>query len=249
VSASVFAMLTYLVIYIQNLLGYTAFQAGLRFLPLTGGIFLVAGIAGRLTTKVPIRALIGTGFALTTAGLLLMRGLTPTDSWTHFLPGFIIAGAGVGLINVPLASTAVGVVAPERAGMASGINSTFRQVGIATGVAALGTILASQLRSQVVVHLAHTPLAAHAHALGEQISTGAVAHAIDSQPPALRGLVAGAARASYATALNELLLIAACITAVATVVTFVTIRARDFHAAAAPDGAGDGAVAEPALVA
>jgi predicted MFS family arabinose efflux permease len=51
-----------------------------------------------------------------------------------------VAGIGAGFINVPLASTAVGVVEPARAGMASGINSTFRQVGIATGVAALGAI-------------------------------------------------------------------------------------------------------------
>ena len=75
ISASLFSLLTYLVIYMQNLLGYSAIDAGVRFLPLTGGIFLVAGIAGRLTTRVPIRFLIGTGFALLTGGLLLMRGL------------------------------------------------------------------------------------------------------------------------------------------------------------------------------
>ncbi len=239
ISASLFSLLTYLVIYIQNLLGFTAFQAGLRFLPLTGGIFVVAGIAGRLTTKLPTRALIGTGFALLTVGLFLMRGLTAHEGWTHFLPGFIVAGAGAGLVNVPLASTAVGVVAPERAGMASGINSTLRQVGIATGVAALGTILASRLRSEVVSHLAHTPLATHAHALASQISGGSVAGAIASQPPQLRGLLAGAARASYVSALNEILLIGALVAAVATVVSFLTIRGRDFHRVAEVASAGE----------
>ena len=69
-----------------------------------------------------------------------MRGIEPGMSWTHLIPGFIVAGVGAGLVNVPLASTAVGVVEPARAGMASGINSTLRQVGIATGVAALGAI-------------------------------------------------------------------------------------------------------------
>ena len=62
-------------------------------------------------------------------------------------PGLIVAGIGIGLVNVPLASTAVGVVEPARAGMASGINSTFRQVGIATGIAALGSIFASRIHS------------------------------------------------------------------------------------------------------
>jgi EmrB/QacA subfamily drug resistance transporter len=140
ISASLFALLTYLVLYIQNLLGYSAIEAGVRFLPLTGAIFLTAGIAGRLSSRVPTRLLIGPGFVLIGIGLLLMHGLTPSDDWTALLAGMIVAGVGAGLVNVPLASTAVAVVAPARAGMASGVNSTFRQVGIATGIAALGAI-------------------------------------------------------------------------------------------------------------
>jgi predicted MFS family arabinose efflux permease len=77
------------------------------------------------------------------AGLLLMRGLDAGSDWTHLIPGFLVAGLGSGLVNPPLASTAVGVVEPRQSGMASGINSTFRQVGIATSVAALGSILAT----------------------------------------------------------------------------------------------------------
>jgi EmrB/QacA subfamily drug resistance transporter len=140
ISASLFSLLTYLVLYIQNLLGYSAIEAGVRFLPLTGAIFLTAGIAGRLSARVPTRLLIGPGFVLIGTGLLLMHGLTPSDDWTALLPGMIVAGVGAGLVNVPLATTAVAVVEPARAGMASGVNSTFRQVGIATGIAALGAI-------------------------------------------------------------------------------------------------------------
>jgi hypothetical protein len=75
--------------------------------------------------------LIGPGFVLIGVGLLLMRGLTPASTWTHLLPGMIVAGVGAGFVNVPLVLTAVGVVEPVRAGMASGINSTLRQVGAA----------------------------------------------------------------------------------------------------------------------
>ncbi len=142
ISASLFSLLTYLVIYMQNLLGYSAIETGVRFLPLSLAIFFTAGIAGRLTAKVPTRLLIGPGFALIAVGLLLMRGLAVDSSWTTLLAGLTVAGIGAGLVNVPLASTAVAVVEPARAGMASGVNSTFRQVGIATGVAALGAILA-----------------------------------------------------------------------------------------------------------
>ncbi len=145
ISASLFSLLTYLVLYMQTLLGLSALEAGVRFLPLTLAIFFTAGIAGRLSARVPIRLLIAPGFVLIGAGVLLMRGLTVESEWTHLLAGMIVAGVGAGLVNVPLASTAVGVVEPSRAGMASGINSTFRQIGIATGVAALGSIFAAHL--------------------------------------------------------------------------------------------------------
>jgi EmrB/QacA subfamily drug resistance transporter len=140
ISASLFSLFPYLVIYMQAGLGLSAIEIGVRFLVLSGPIFITAAIAGRLTEKVPTRFLIGPGFACVGVALLLMRGLEPGGDWTHFIPGFLVAGIGAGFINVPLASTAVGVVEPARAGMASGINSTFRQVGIATGVAALGAI-------------------------------------------------------------------------------------------------------------
>ena len=67
-----------------------------------------------------------------------MSRVAASSGWTLLLPGFVLAGIGIGLTNPALASTAVGVVSPERSGMASGTNSTFRQVGIATGIAALG---------------------------------------------------------------------------------------------------------------
>jgi len=140
ISASLFSLFPYLVIYMQAGLGLSAIEIGVRFLVLSGPIFITAAIAGRLTVKVPIRFLIGPGFLCVGIAQLLMRGLVPGGDWTHFIPGFLVAGIGAGFINVPLASTAVGVVEPARAGMASGINSTFRQVGIATGVAALGAI-------------------------------------------------------------------------------------------------------------
>jgi EmrB/QacA subfamily drug resistance transporter len=143
ISASLFSLLTYLVLYLQNLLGYSAIEAGVRFLPLTLAIFFTAAVAGRLSATVPTRLLIGPGFVLIGLGLLLMHGIDVQSDWTALLAGMIVAGVGAGLVNVPLASTAVAVVEPARAGMASGINSTFRQAGIATGVAALGAIFAA----------------------------------------------------------------------------------------------------------
>jgi EmrB/QacA subfamily drug resistance transporter len=142
-NGSLFAMFLFLVIYLQDILDYSALQTGLRLLVITGATLLAAIPAGRLSALVPVRVLVGPGLLLVGVGLLLMRGLDPASDWTHLVPGFIVAGIGAGFVNPPLASTAIGVVQPQAAGMASGINSTFRQVGIATSVAALGSILAT----------------------------------------------------------------------------------------------------------
>jgi EmrB/QacA subfamily drug resistance transporter len=228
VSASIFAMLTYLVLYLQNVLGFSALQTGLRFLPLSGALFVAAAVAGRLSSAVPVRWLIAPGFVFVGVGLLLMRGVSPGQAWTHLLPGMIIAGVGAGLINPPLASTAVGVVKPERAGMASGINSTFRQIGIATGVAALGSILASRIESSVVTQLSHGPLSGTASHLAGDIGAGRVPSAIAATPPALRGQVIRASQTAFAHALNDILLVSAIVSLLVAVATFLLIRSRDF---------------------
>jgi EmrB/QacA subfamily drug resistance transporter len=231
ISAALFSLLTYLVLYLQNILGYSAVQAGVRFLPLTGAIFLTAGIAGRLSARVPVRFLIAPGFVLIGAGLMLMRGLDSGSDWTHLLPGMIVAGVGAGLVSVPLASTAVSVVAPARAGMASGINTTFRQVGIATGVAGLGAILAAQLRDSVVSGLAGTPLAGHAHAIADRVSSGDIAQAVASVAPSMRATVAHTTQAGFVDGLNSILLVGALLAFGAAVLTAALIRQQDFVSA------------------
>jgi len=102
------------------------------------------------------------------------------------IPGFIIAGLGSGMVNPPLASTAIGVVPPHQAGMASGTNATFRQIGIATGIAALGSIFVSAMQS----HLASTlppSLAGSAGTIAAAARQGSVGHVLASVPAADRG--------------------------------------------------------------
>jgi hypothetical protein len=112
--------------------------------------------------------------------------------------------------------------------MASGINSTLRQVGVATGVATLGSLFASQVRSSVVSRLAATPLSAHAHQIAHDISAGGAGHAIATTPAPLRGLVAGAARAGFVSGLNEILLIGGVVAFAAALASFTLVRERDF---------------------
>ena len=107
ISAAMFSQFLYLTLYIQNVLGYSPIGAGLRFLPLSLVSFVVAPIAGRLSVHVPVRFLLGGGLALNGLALLLMHGITPGSGWTTLLAGFLVAGIGIGLVNPPLASTAV----------------------------------------------------------------------------------------------------------------------------------------------
>ena len=237
ISAGIFSVLLFLVLYLQDVLGYSALQTGLRLLILSGAIMLVSGAAGRLTTKVPVRALIGPGLVVTGAGLLLMRGLSASSTWTHLIPGLVVAGVGVGFINPPLASTAVGVVQPQRAGMASGINSTFRQVGIATGIALLGALFANRLASAVGALTARTPFAAHSAAIATALRDGGVRRIFATTPPAQRGLLAGIVTGSFTTALNEILLVAAVISFASGALAFILIRSKDFISHTQPDHA------------
>jgi EmrB/QacA subfamily drug resistance transporter len=143
ISSSMFAMFLYLTLYLQNILGLSPLATGLRFLPLSVVSFFAAPLAGRLVGTVPIRAMLGFGLALNAIAMWLMSRVTPSSHWTVLLPGFLLGGIGIGFVNAPLATTAVSTVRVERAGMASGINNTFRQIGIATGIAALGAIFES----------------------------------------------------------------------------------------------------------
>jgi EmrB/QacA subfamily drug resistance transporter len=227
-SASIFAMLLYLVLYVQDVLGYDALGTGVRLLVLSGGILITSTLAGRLTSHVPIRFLIGPGLLLVAVGLYLMGGLDASSTWTHLIPGMIVGGAGVGLVNPPLASTAVGVVAPQRAGMASGINSTFRQIGIATGIALLGTLFAGRVTASVVAHTAAVPqLSGKGSTLATAVQSGTVREALQHLPSGLRAPVEHIARVAFTDGLNRILVVAAIIAAVAGVIAFSTIRQKD----------------------
>ena len=206
ISASIFSQFLYLTLYLQNVLGYSPIQAGLRFLPLSVISFVVAPIAGRLSTALPVRLLLGLGMALVGVALLLMHGITPGSGWTTLLPGFIVAGVGVGMVNAPLASTAVSVVEPRRAGMASGVNNTFRQVGIATGIAGLGAIFQDKILSEL-----------HGTGSAAAVASGAV------QGSAI-------AREAFISGLNEILLVGAIVAFAGAILGFVLVRGRDFVA-------------------
>jgi hypothetical protein len=158
-----------------------------------------------------------------------MAGITGTSSWTHLIPGFLVAGVGSGMVNPPLASTAVGVVSPERSGMASGVNTTFRQIGIATSIAAFGSIFTSSIRHHLASALASVPsLAGRTPQVVSAIQQGNASSVFKSVPASARGILAGAIHASFAGALNDLLIVSGILALVGAVFSVLLIRSKDF---------------------
>ena len=228
-SASIFAMLLYIVLYLQDILGYSPLATGVRLMYLSVAILVTATVAGRLSSRVPVRLLIGPGLIIVGVSLLLMRGLNAGSSWTHLIPGMIVGGVGIGLVNPPLASTAVGVVPPQRAGMASGINSTFRQVGIATGIALLGSLFSNQVKDQVLSLTSAVPgLSSRGPQIAAAIQSGQIGQLIGKLPASARPSVGVLTRTAFTTGLNGILLVAAIIALVSGVVSLAAIRSRDF---------------------
>jgi EmrB/QacA subfamily drug resistance transporter len=235
-SSSFFAMFLYLTLYIQDVLGYSPLQAGLRFLPSTLLSFIVAPIAGRLSVRMPVRLLLGSGLMLIGIGLLTMTVVDASSTWTVLIPGFLLAGTGVGLVNPPLASTAVGVVPVERSGMASGINSTFRQVGIATGIAGLGAVFQHSVTSGTTSALAAggqaRQVAAVAHGrLSTLLESGEVAQIARSLSAPARAALDHSYRVGFTEAFTTIAAIAAVVALVGAVLAFVLVRSRDFVSA------------------
>jgi EmrB/QacA subfamily drug resistance transporter len=196
VSASLFALFLYLTLYLQNYLGYSPLQAGLRYLPITIIPFLVAPLAVALMGRLPARAIMAIGLTGVGVGLLLMSGVGAHSSWTALLPGFIVAGIGVGLLNPVIADVAVSVVSKEQSGMAAGINDTFRQVSLAVGVAAWGAIFLARGADKISSLVPGAP----AHRLIEAASAGLLPHGTHS-------VIVEAARQGFLSGLNTILVI------------------------------------------
>src|SRR5215218_10371535 len=231
ISGSAFALFLYLTLYLQNYLGYSPFEAGLRYLPITVASFIAAPIAGALLSRVPARVLLSAGLAASGGGLLLMSGIGVTDEWTTLLGGFLVLGAGVGLLNPVIADLAVSVVPKERSGMAAGINDTFRQVGVAVGIAVWGAVFVGRGADKVAELAAGTPAASgdHPRQLVEAASSGSLDQALTAFPQRTHEAVSNAAGQGFLAGLNDVLLLGALLSFAGAVLALWLVREGDIE--------------------
>ncbi len=161
VSLSMFGVFFFVSLYIQNILGYSATQAGASFLPMVTLIIIIAPLAGRLSDRIGSRWLMGGGMTLVGVSLLLYERVTVhSDFWT-LLPSMILGGVGMAMTMSPMTSAAMGAVPVDKAGVGSGVLNSFRQVGGSLGIAVMGAIVASYLH-----HPQESPLTAQDYVNG-----------------------------------------------------------------------------------
>jgi EmrB/QacA subfamily drug resistance transporter len=239
IGGGAFALLPFLTFYLQNDLGYAPLNGGLCLLPATLLCGLVPLATRWMTDKLPPGVVLSAGLATTAAGLALMCGLTVNSSWTALLPGMLLMGCGVGIANPAIATIGLGVVPPQRAGMASGISNTFRIGGLATGVAALGAVFQHHLAASLGAQLGHP-----AQGLADALASGGT-NATQTLAPSQAG-VAAASHEAFVSSTNELLAIGSVVVLVGAIAALALIRARDLHQPATVAPRGPELVLQPA---
>jgi EmrB/QacA subfamily drug resistance transporter len=141
VAAGLFAMFFFNTLYVQRVLGYSPLEAGLAFLPFTGGIIIGAGLSQGLVAKVGARELPLIGMGMAIVGMLLFTRLQPGGEYvSDLLPGIMLASIGMGLTFVPITLIATSGIPGADAGLASGLYNTSQQIGGALGLAVLSTL-------------------------------------------------------------------------------------------------------------
>ena len=223
-AAAGFAPLVFISLFLLQVAGSGPTLAGLQVAPFALASLVVslfaAWIAARAGTRI---ALVG-GLGLCGAGLALMLALDPQSSGWALLPGLVVFGIGAGIVNPTMTVAALGTVDAQHSGMASGVNNTARQIGIALGIAAFGAVLAARIadgvRSGLVASGVPEPIAQQAGGL-------AAGSGLDAAGDAL-GPAAGSLPALYGTAftaaLHTVFVLAIAVTALGMLIAIVLIR-------------------------
>jgi EmrB/QacA subfamily drug resistance transporter len=142
-----FAMLAqffFIALYMQDILGLSPLEAGVRFLPATLMIVAIAPIAGRMTDRIGPRWLIGAGLALVSVSLYWLTTIDVGTTYADIWPSFVLMGIGMALVMSPMSTAAMNAVVVAKAGIASGILSMSRMIGGTLGVAVIGAVFQAQ---------------------------------------------------------------------------------------------------------
>jgi EmrB/QacA subfamily drug resistance transporter len=203
-----------LVLWLQNIRGYGAVEAGLLMLPATVGIFAFIPLGGRLDASVGSRRPVLVGLVVLGLGLLTLGLLSEHSSIWLLAVGLLVMGVGLGLLSTPISNTAVGNVPVRLAGTAAGVFKMSSMVGGALGVAALtafargftsrdvGPALQDSGLLQPDIDQAHQAL----------VNSASFADALATLPPDLASAITKVATAAFSAAVGDTMVATAVVT-------------------------------------
>ncbi|MBF6214826.1 MFS transporter [Nocardia puris] len=245
---SVMPALFLLIAYMQNMLGFEAFATGVRFLPLTLLLFVAAAIAGSMVAKLAPSILVGASQLLIAAGLFAVLFIEVDSAWTALIPAMILIGLGMGVFNPPRAAFSIAVTTPDKAGMASGVNETFQQAGLAIGIAAVGAFFQGRVEDNFADSEIAAQLGDSAGEVGAAVSAGGPGVAAGAVPEGVAEQVRAAAESAFVSGLESAMVLVGVLAAISGVIAFVTMRKGDLDEAALATPGVPTDDAEPAKV-
>jgi len=217
----------FLALYMQDILGYSPLEAGVRFLPSTLMIVAVAPVAGRLADRFGPRWLIGGGLTLVAASLFTFSGIAVDSSYLELLPGFVLLGIGIAMTMSPMTSAAMNAVQVQKAGIASGVLSMFRMVGGSLGIAITGAIFQALVSSKLDTLLIGSGISGTQRGdIAEQLGGGSVSAALKGLDPAQAKQASAAGSEAFVYALGNAMTVSAVIALAGAVIGVVAIRAK-----------------------
>ncbi|HLK43936.1 MAG TPA: MFS transporter, partial [Thermoleophilia bacterium] len=229
VAMAIFALMGALFVltqYLQFSLGYSAFAAGIRILPVAGLLAVTAPLSTLLDRFAGTKIVVGAALLIIAGGLLWLSRLSVSSDFGHALPGLLLLGAGAGLCIAPATAAVIGSLPPERAGVGSATNGTALQTGGALGVAVIGSTLAARYQGTMSATLAgHAVPAAAAHTITGSLG-GALGTAGQVGGP-LGAALSAAARAAFSDGMRLALTVGAIVVVCGAVLVAAALPARE----------------------
>jgi MFS family permease len=225
------AVFFFMALYMQNVLGYSPLEAGIRFLPMTVVIIVAAPIAGRLTDRIGARIPIAVGLTLIAIVLFLQSRITVDTTYSYLLPTFTLMGLGIGLTMSPMSTAAMNAVDVTKAGLASGILSMSRMVGATFGVAAVGALFQHLSDSRLEQRLGDLPLSSQQQAwFADNLGSGDVASHLKELDPTTAREVSGVLKDAFVHSLSASLKLSTAVAVTGVVIALTMLRSTRAHA-------------------